>query len=87
LLRLSFWPLSEMLLELTDLTGRESEADAERRLADFLEGAENGDLIVRRLAPLAYYDRALGRVEESFWAVRRFFEALTGRGPLVMFFR
>ncbi len=83
---LSFWPLSEMLLELTGLTGRESEADAERRLADFLGGIENSDVIVRQLAPLAGYERALGRVEESFWAVRRFLEALTRRGPLIIIF-
>jgi tetratricopeptide (TPR) repeat protein len=83
---LSFWPLSEMLLELTGLTGRESEADAERRLAGFLDGVENGGVIVRRLAPLAGYEKPLGRVEESFWAVRRFLEALTRRGPLVMIF-
>ncbi len=83
---LSLWPLREMLLEVTGLTGREPGETAEHRLASFLDGVGNSDVIGRRLAPLVGFEGALGSVEESFWAVRRFFEALALRGPLILIF-
>jgi class 3 adenylate cyclase/tetratricopeptide (TPR) repeat protein len=70
---ITFWPLAEIV----------NKAGAEAGLAQALRGESDGDLVAEQI------NAAIGRTdagggEETFWAVRRYFEALARRRPLVV---
>jgi class 3 adenylate cyclase/tetratricopeptide (TPR) repeat protein len=67
---ITFWPLTEIVPALGDVT----------------EGlGDDAVLVLRLLAGLTGDADAVGSSEESFWAVRRAFEACAQRQPLVVF--
>jgi predicted ATPase/class 3 adenylate cyclase len=72
---ITYWPVTEILRELG---GEEAAAEA-------LEGDERARVleVIRSLTGRA---EAVGSGEETFWAVRRVFEALARRRPLVLCF-
>jgi DNA-binding SARP family transcriptional activator/tetratricopeptide (TPR) repeat protein len=53
-------------------------------IASLLEGAADGEQIVRRIAELTGIAEGPAAPGEAFWAVRRFFETLASRSPLVV---
>ncbi|HET7808114.1 MAG TPA: BTAD domain-containing putative transcriptional regulator [Gaiellaceae bacterium] len=55
-------------------------------LGEVLAGDEHADLIGARLAQLTGEDEGPASGGETFWAVRRFFEALAATRPLVLVF-
>jgi DNA-binding SARP family transcriptional activator len=76
---ITFWPLAEVIRQA---------AGASSRLAidDLLAGELDGDLIAHRLATAIGLTDAAGSKEETFWAARKFFEALARARPLVVVF-
>ena len=71
---ITYWPLVEILQEL----GHES------RLTQYLEGEPDARLIVNRVfAAVGLADEELSP-EETFWAVRKLFEALAREQPVVV---
>ncbi len=83
---ITFWPLAEAVREAADLRADESVEDARAKLASLLEGEENAPLVAERISQLIGLSDALAGGEESFWAARRFFEALARKRPLVVVF-
>jgi class 3 adenylate cyclase len=70
---ITFWPLAEIV----------NQAGTEAGVAQALRGEIDGDLVAEHV------NAAIGRTdatggEETFWAVRRYFEALARRRPLVV---
>jgi class 3 adenylate cyclase/tetratricopeptide (TPR) repeat protein len=70
---ITFWPLAEIV----------DQAGTEGGVAQALRGETDGDLVAEHVnAAIGRTDAAGG--EETFWAVRRYFEALARRRPLVV---
>ena len=69
---ITFWPLAEMVgdFDLRSVVWGEAEADA----------------ISRRIEAAIGLGESNGRIEQTYWAVRRLFEALARERPLVLVF-
>jgi predicted ATPase/class 3 adenylate cyclase len=82
---ITYWPLGEVVRELVRL---DEPAVAERpsaAIAALLPGEEKADLIADLVTEaVGLGDSGLGIGEETFWAVRKLFEALAQHRPLIV---
>ena len=78
---ITFYPLWEMTRELVDESG-----DPRPAMSELLAGEEAADLIAERIAAALGRSQVPTSAEETFWAVRKLFEALACRRPLVVVF-
>jgi class 3 adenylate cyclase/tetratricopeptide (TPR) repeat protein len=76
---ITYWPLREIVQDLT----RER---PEGGLVTLLEGEADRDAIVARVSGAIGRSDVRGTAEETFWAVRRLFEAVARERPLVVVF-
>jgi DNA-binding SARP family transcriptional activator/class 3 adenylate cyclase/tetratricopeptide (TPR) repeat protein len=83
---ITFWPVVEAVRDAADLDDSDSAEESMSKLDALLEGEEDADLAARRLGVILGLSDELSGAEESFWAVRTFFEALARRRPLVVVF-
>ncbi|MGY1763347.1 ATP-binding protein [Geodermatophilus sp. SYSU D00779] len=87
---ITYWPLAEIVRGITRAKGVEPDEQsaatiAARLAAGELAGEEKAQLIAQRVAEtLGLGSAGGGTNEETFWAVRRLFEALARAGPLVV---
>ncbi len=87
---ITYWPLAEIVRGITRAKGVEPDEQsaatiAARLAAGELAGEEKAQLIAQRVAEaLGLGNAGGGTSEETFWAVRRLFEALARAGPLVI---
>src|SRR3712207_3236626 len=87
---ITYWPLAEIVRGITRAKGVEPDEQsaatiAARLAAGELAGQEKAQLIAQRVAEtLGLGSAGGGTSEETFWAVRRLFEALARAGPLVI---
>jgi class 3 adenylate cyclase len=72
---ITFWPIAEALRQATHGTGD---------LAALLEGEAGAGEILERIAPALGLPGPPVPLEETFWAIRKLFEALARRRPLVV---
>ena len=70
---ITFWPIVQILRQ----------AGGEAGIADVLAGVEHGEVVAERLSGVLGSAPA-GANEETFWAIRRFLEALARREPLLV---
>jgi predicted ATPase/class 3 adenylate cyclase len=73
---ITFWPLGQIVRE----------AGGERGLEDALACETEAELITERIRGAIGLSPSEGGTQETFWAVRRFFECLASRRPLVVCF-
>jgi class 3 adenylate cyclase/tetratricopeptide (TPR) repeat protein len=73
---ITFWPLAQIV----------SEAGGERGLEDALACEAEAEVIRERIQSAIGLSAVEGGTQETFWAVRRFFECLAARRPLVVCF-
>ncbi len=71
---ITFWPLNEMVRQ----------AAPDGAIADLLAGEEGAELVAERVAAAIGLGEVAGSVGETFWAVRRLFEALARTRPLLL---
>ena len=84
---ITFWPLGEVVRDVVRAEGQDPGEDLVATIAARLEGEEKAELIAERVAEaLGLGGPRGGTREETFWAVRRLFEALARTGPLVVVF-
>jgi class 3 adenylate cyclase len=76
---ITFWPVLEVVRKLY---GEELVPAITASLA----GDENAELIAKRVAAAVGLDESPGPAEETFWAVRKLFEAQAREKPLVLVF-
>ena len=76
---ITFWPLREVV---RTLYGEEFPSTIRTRLA----GDENAELIAERLGAALGHVESIGPTDETFWAVRKLFEAQARERPLVVVF-
>lgn len=85
---ITFWPLGEIVRDLAGLAGDETAADALAKIAKLTEGDRNEHIIAGGVAGLIGLAdaSAMAMAEEGFWAVRKMFESIARRHPLVVVF-
>src|SRR5262245_49070763 len=82
---ITYWPLAEIVWQIARAEGRDPGEQSASAIAARLAGEEKAELIVERLGSALGLGGAGGaKSEETFWAVRRLFEALARAGPLVI---
>ncbi len=76
---ITFWPLSEILhAQVGD--------DVQAGVARILAPDEDAELVAARIAGAVGFSADVGTSEETFWAIRKFFERLAREQPLVVVF-
>jgi class 3 adenylate cyclase/tetratricopeptide (TPR) repeat protein len=83
---ITFWPLVEIIRASGGLAEGDTATDAHDRLLKLLEDEDRAELIADRLVQLIGLGAGVAETEELFWAVRRLFESLARRRPLVVVF-
>ncbi len=82
---ITYWPLAEIVREITRAKGLDPGGRSATTIAAMLAGDEKAEMIAERVAQaLGIGSAGGGSSEETFWAVRRLFEALARAGPLVI---
>jgi class 3 adenylate cyclase/tetratricopeptide (TPR) repeat protein len=76
---ITFWPLVEIVRELTG-----DHADPASAIAELVADDEAAERIGERIAATLGRDHAAASAEETSWAVRRLFQAVAQRRPLVV---
>ena len=82
---ITYWPLADIIREITRAEGLDPRKQSVARIAEILAGDDKAELIAERVAELLGFGGGEpGTSEETFWAVRRLFEALARERPLVI---
>jgi class 3 adenylate cyclase/tetratricopeptide (TPR) repeat protein len=81
---ITFWPIREMVVEAAVVLDDHSPEEAESRIRSLLEPRDDAELIAARVAQAIGLSFGVVSREEIAWAIRRWFEALAERGPLVL---
>ena len=82
---ITFWPLVEVVKLAAGLTDRDSAEEAREKIAALLPPGEEAQVVSERVAAaIGRGEAATARPDETFWAVRRLFEALARERPLVV---
>ena len=82
---ITFWPLLEVIRDLADLDDTDTSDDAQARLAQLLDD-DDAPLVAQRVGEvIGLRDSQVGG-DEGFDAVRRLFESIASRTPLVVVF-
>ncbi len=83
---ITYWPVLEAVVDLAGINDTESSERSRQRLAELLVGEEDADRIAQRMTEVLGLSPADAGVEESIPVIRRFFEAVAARQPLVVVF-
>ncbi len=81
---ITFWPIREMVGGAATVLDEHSPEEAESRIRSVLGSGDDAGLIAARVAQAIGLSFGVAKREEIAWAVRRWFEALAERGPLVL---
>jgi class 3 adenylate cyclase len=82
---ITYFPVLEMVKEAAGLVDFDAPEVVETKICSVLEGDENQALVCQRVAQLMGVSE-VASAEETFWAIRRMFEAIAREGPLVLLF-
>ncbi len=80
---ITFWPVREIVLQATGLSGDDAEG-VRSFIAARLEGDHDAAVVAELVSGLIGLGREVGATEESFWAVRHLLEVLARRRPVVV---
>ncbi|HJU57197.1 MAG TPA: adenylate/guanylate cyclase domain-containing protein [Actinomycetota bacterium] len=83
---ITFWPIVGVLRESAGVGDMDSPEQADAKVAALLEAAGDSTLIRHRLTALLGISDVTPGMQETFWAVRKLFEELARRQPLVVVF-
>jgi class 3 adenylate cyclase/tetratricopeptide (TPR) repeat protein len=80
---ITFWPIAEAIRGEVGITDVDSPEEARRKLAGVLQRSEDAELVLDRVAAAFGLGSGGGELQETFWSVRRFLEALATDRPVV----
>ena len=83
---ITFWPVAGIVKEATGIEETDSAREVRSKIAGLLPRDEDAGAIVEHIAGTLGFSDAPAEPEETFWAVRKFLEALADDGPLVVVF-
>jgi class 3 adenylate cyclase/tetratricopeptide (TPR) repeat protein len=81
---ITFWPVAEVIKQAAGIREDDSPEAVRARIGDLLAESDDAALIAGRAAGALGLSDATGAIQETFWAVRKLFEALALRQPLVV---
>jgi tetratricopeptide (TPR) repeat protein len=82
---ITYFPVLEAVKQAAGLADFDAPEIVREKVCTVLDGDEHGDVVCGRIAQLlGVADEGAG--EETFWAIRRFFEAVAGHQPVVLVF-
>jgi class 3 adenylate cyclase/DNA-binding SARP family transcriptional activator/tetratricopeptide (TPR) repeat protein len=81
---ITYWPVAEVLREAAGGGAQETAEQWLETITAHLDGEPKAELIAERLAEAVGFAVPSGKSEETFWAVRKLFEALARRRALVV---
>jgi class 3 adenylate cyclase len=80
----TFWALAEIVRQAAAIRDEDTQERARARLLQLLAGEEDADLIAGRVAQAIGLATGTAAAHEIAWAIRRLFEALARRRPLLV---
>jgi class 3 adenylate cyclase/tetratricopeptide (TPR) repeat protein len=89
---ITFWPVLDVVKQATGITDEDTPEDARAKIAAELEGEQAAERVADRVAEVIGLAEAGGAAEEGgtaaegFWGVRKLFEALAEKRPLIVVF-
>jgi class 3 adenylate cyclase/tetratricopeptide (TPR) repeat protein len=83
---ITFWPIVEVLRDAAGIGDVDSPDEARPKILELLEPVGEASRIGERLAALLGLSDVTPGIQETFWAVRKLFEELAARRPLVVVF-
>jgi predicted ATPase/class 3 adenylate cyclase len=83
---ITYWPVAEVVREAAAITEEEAADEATGKIASLCGDHEETATIAERLASVVGVTDTTAPAQETFWAVRRLFEAMAGREPLAVVF-
>jgi class 3 adenylate cyclase len=83
---LTFWPLRAIVEGLVGSADDETSGQAQARIASLVQEDEEAATIVERLAGALGQSETAAYPAETFWAIRKLFEAAARERPLVILF-
>jgi predicted ATPase/class 3 adenylate cyclase len=84
---ITFWPISEVVKQLAQITEEDSTEAAAAKLKQLLpHGEEEAGVIVERVAAAIGLSEATPSAQETFWAVRKLLEYMARASPMVIVF-
>jgi class 3 adenylate cyclase/tetratricopeptide (TPR) repeat protein len=83
---ITFWPVLDVVKQATGITDEDTPDEARTKIAAELEGEQAAERVADRVAGLIGLAEVGGTAEEGFWGVRKLFEALAGKRPLIAVF-
>ncbi len=81
---ITFWPIVELAQAAAGIGPADGAETARGKLETLLEGADERDAIVERVAAAIGLSAAVVPTEEIFWGVRKLLEAIARRQPLIV---
>ena len=83
---ITFWPIAEVATQAAGLAEEDTADQARRKIAALLSSDDDPIVAERVTQAIGIGGAGPGVPEETFWAIRTFFEALARRRPLVLVF-
>jgi class 3 adenylate cyclase/tetratricopeptide (TPR) repeat protein len=83
---ITFWPIIGVLRDAAGISLKDSPEEAHAKISELLPPVGDTALVGERLATLLGLGGATPGMQETFWAVRKLFEDLGTRQPLVVLF-
>jgi class 3 adenylate cyclase/tetratricopeptide (TPR) repeat protein len=81
---ITFWPVAEAVRTAAAITEDDSSESAQEKIGALLGSLEDAPLIRERVAGAVGLAEAPGDIRETFWAIRRFLEALARDRPVIL---
>jgi tetratricopeptide (TPR) repeat protein len=83
---ITFWPIIEIVRQAAGISEGDSTAEAISRIEALLPEDEDLLVIRERVSAAVGLAEAAGAIQETFWAIRKLFEALAANRPLILVF-
>jgi class 3 adenylate cyclase/tetratricopeptide (TPR) repeat protein len=80
----TYWPIAEVVRAIVGIAPSDGHADAQARLDEFVRGDSHGAELATRLGQVIGLGSGSAPQEELYWSVRRLFELVARREPLVV---
>ncbi|HWO70368.1 MAG TPA: AAA family ATPase, partial [Actinomycetota bacterium] len=80
----TFWPIAEIVRQAAGAGGADPPAELRARIGELLEGTDDAGFILDQVAGVLGISEGPPSPDEIFWAIRKLFEALARRRPLIL---
>jgi class 3 adenylate cyclase len=83
---ITFWPVANVVHEAAGITEGDSPHEARAKIGAILPEGEHRPVVLDRVAAAVGLGEAAWSIQETFWAIRKFLEAVASDRPLIVVF-